>query len=253
MSILLLAALQLGPSPTLETDAPSFALPLVQSRSGPVTLGVCLGLQGRLILPFGSLEDGYVDVIGNVVFIEDHLDYNDLFDVGLGLTLEADILFRPPPPRIGGPPWEDTPAMGLYVVLERDWFGGESAEDGTGLRIEPDDWEITSVLVGFKAQGTIEGPFYGDVRVGLGWVEYPSLEADLRPNVGPGGRGELFAESGGLVMEGRMHFGGRVGPLGFLFGFGGRFLDGPDPGDDVRLDPNAMWTLELELGAELNF
>jgi hypothetical protein len=247
MTILLLAALQLGPSPTLESEPPPVALPLLQARSGPVTFGVCLGVQGRLVLPFGSLEDGYVDVIGNVVFIEDHLDYNDLFDVGLGVTLEADILFRPPPPRIGGPPWEDTPAMGIFVAFERDWFAGESAED------EPDDWEITSVIVGFKAQGTIEGPFYGDVRVGLGYVSYPSLEADLRPTVGPGGRGELFAESGGLAMEGRMHFGARVGPLGFLFGFGGRFLDGPNNGDDVRLDPNAMWTLELELGAELNF
>lgn len=247
MILALAAVLQVLP------DAEAVHFPPLQARSGDWAIGVCAGVQGRAVLPFGFVEDGFVTVVGNVVVIDDHLSYHDLFDPGLGVTLEFDILFRPPPPRPGGPPWEDTPAMGVYLAFERDRFGGDSAKDEAGVTIRPDDWDLTSVFAGFKAQGTVEGPLYGDVRVGLGWVSYPSLDADFSVQGGPSGRGELFAESDGLAFESRMHFGWRFGPLAFNFGFGGRFMIGPDAGPAMSLDPGPLWTLELELGAELNF
>lgn len=256
MLLVLLTALQglpdLENAPRFERSTGTVSLPLLQGRAGNLTFGLCAGAQGRLILPFGYVEDGFVDVVGNVVLIEDHLDYNDLLDPGVGVTLEFDILFRPPPPRPGGPPWEDTPALGIYVAFERDWFGGDEAEDGSGLRIEPDDWEITSVFGGFKAQGTVNGPLYGDLRLGFGWVQYPALEADLSFG-GNSGRGEILEESDGFAMEARMHFGWRLGPLAFTFGFGGRFMVGPDAGAQTTYDPGPLWTIEFELGAELNF
>jgi hypothetical protein len=256
MVLALLAALQVLPdaeaAPLLDRARSAVSVPLLQGRSGRWSFGVCAGAQGRLVLPFGFLEDGVVDVVGTTIVVEDELGYHDLFDPGLGLTLEVDALLRPPPPRPGGPPWEDTPAMGLYVAFERDWFGGNQAEDDAGLRIEPDDWELTSVFGGFKAQGTVNGPLFGDLRAGLGWIRYPALDAELRRPGGPAGRGELFEKSDGLAFETRMHFGGRLGPLAFSFGFGGRFRVGPDAGAAVDLDPGPLWTLELELGVELN-
>jgi hypothetical protein len=258
MVLVLLTALQalpdLDPAPSVDRARHAVSVPLLGAQSGPWTFGVSAGAQGRLVLPFGYLEDGFVDVVGNLVVVEDHLDYNDLFDPGVGLTLEFSVLFRPPPPRPGGPPWEDTPAMGIYVAFEQDWFGGDEATDDSGLRIEPDDWELTSIFAGFKAQGTVSGPLYGDLRLGLGWAKYPALDGDLTtPGGGITARGEIFEESDGFAFECRMHFGWRLGPLGFTFGFGGRFMDGPDAGASVSLETGPLWTLEFELGAELNF
>jgi hypothetical protein len=54
-------------------------------------------------------------------------------------------------------------------------------------------------------------------------------------------------------MELRMHFGWKLGPVGLLFGMGGRLLTPPDPGRQSNLDPGILFTLDFEVGAEIGF
>jgi hypothetical protein len=228
-------------------------LQVVDREVEHLRLGLTLGAQARGSLPFGSADRGTVIVSGNTITVLNRIDYFDLLHPGFGFTLEGDLMFKPPPPQPGGPPWERTPAMGGYLAFEWDWFGGSEATDSAGTSIRPDTLKLPSILVGFKAAGTVEGNFFGDVRFGMGAAHFPSLGATFQERGGPGFRGELFAETWTFAMELRMHFGWRLGPAAFVFGFGGRLMAPPRPGQNVNFDTGALFTLDLELGAEIGF
>lgn len=237
--------------PRLQFDEPF--LRVVTPQAGPPRFGMTVGAQARGSFPFGAADEGIVIISGNTITILDHLDYSDLFNPGLGFTLEVDLMSRAPPPPPGGLPWSRNPDAGGYVALEWDWFGGGQAEDEAGTTVRPDTLKITSVLVGFKAAGTVEGNFFGDARFGMGATHWPSLDGKFRPQGGPNFRTELFEETWAFAMELRMHFGWKLGPFAFVFGFGGRLIGPPEPGPTVDLDPDILWTFDLELGAEIGF
>jgi hypothetical protein len=233
----------------MDWESPRAELPLLDLQSGHWHLGLAASAQARVSIPFGTADPGVVRVNGNVITIDHRVDYLDLFNPGLGVTLEADVLSRPP----DRPAYARETALGGYVAAEWDWFGGTSADADPGIRIRPDSLELASFLVGFKAEGGIEGPLYGDFRAGLGAVHYPSLQADFAPAGFPGSRGELFAESWAFAMEVRLHFGWREGPLGVFFGFGTRILAPPARGANSPLDPGLLFLLDFEVGLELGF
>jgi hypothetical protein len=229
-------------------DETEVRVPLYATQSDGLRIGLTLGAQARVSLPFGQADDGTIIVSGNTVFIDDTVDYSDLFNVGYGFTLEADLMFRPGYPPDLEPRFRPA-AIGGFVAFEWDTFGGSSTRDETGTEIRPETLRLPSVFVGVKGAGWVYEHFVGDLRFGLGGVHYPSLKAQFQP----GGRGELFSESWELAMELRMHFGWKFGPLGLLFGMGGRLLTPPDPGRQSGLDPGIFWTIDFEVGAELGF
>lgn len=254
LSVLFAAGGEEAPLPVrLMFEEPAVSLPILGSQGEPLRLGVTAAAQIRGSLPFGSADRGTVIVGGNTITITDRLDYSDLFNPGWGFTLEADLMFRPPPPRPEGPPWERTPSVGGYVAFEWDWYGGAEATDNAGTRVRPDTMRIPSILAGFKAEGTVQGDFFGDLRFGLGAAHYSAVNGTFRPAGGLDVRGELFAETWAFALELRMHFGWRLGPFGIVFGFGGRLMGPPRPGVNASLDPDTFYTLDLELGAQLGF
>ncbi len=234
-------------------DGPAARIQMVDYQTNQFRFGMSVGLQGRAAIPLGAVDRGDTFVSGNVIVIQNRMSYLELFNPGLGFTLEADIMARPPPPVPGGPPWERTPAMGGYVAVECDWFGGDDATDDYGTHVETETLRLPQVYVGFKAQGTVQDNFFGDVRFGLGAAHYPSLMAKIRPAGGLETEREFFQDGWTFAMELRMHFGWRAGPLAFTFGFGGRLIAPPDEGSTVGIDPLAFWTLDFEAGIELGF
>src|SRR5262249_30956249 len=144
-------------------------------------------------------------------------------------------------------------AMGGYVAFEVDWFGGSSETDDAGTKVSPETLRLPQVYVGFKAAGTVEGNFFGDLRFGLGAAHYPSLMAGIQPAGQPETNREFFQDTWAFAMELRMHFGWRAGPVAFLFGLGGRLITPPKEGDTISMDPAELWTFDLEAGIEIGF
>jgi hypothetical protein len=234
-------------------EDPELRVQIVDVGPERMRLGLSLAVQGRVAIPFGAADSGTTFVSGNVIVIQNRMSYLDLFTPGLGFTVEADLMRRPPPPVPGGPPFERTPAMGGYVAFECDWFGGDSATDDFGTKVSPDTMRLPQVYVGFKAEGTVEENFFGNVNVGLGAAHYPSLMARVQPAGLPATDREFFENAWAFAMELRMHFGWRAGPAAFVFGMGGRLFSPPTAGPTISMDPRILWTLDFDLGLQLNF
>ncbi|HZE97165.1 MAG TPA: hypothetical protein VE981_09060 [Planctomycetota bacterium] len=237
----------------LSLEEPAVSLSLVSLQGEQFHFGMTAALQGRVAIPLGAADRGDTFSSGNVIVIANRMSYLELFNPGLGFTLEADLMVRPPPPVPGGPPWERTPAMGGYVALEIDWFDGGSATDDFGTKVTPETLRLPQVYVGFKAEGTVQENFFGDVRVGFGAAHYPSLMAKIRPAGLPETDREFFQDRWTFAMELRMHFGWRAGPVAIIFGLGGRLIAPPTEGDAISMDPGAFWTLDFEAGVQIGF
>jgi hypothetical protein len=107
--------------------------------------------------------------------------------------------------------------------------------------------------VGFKAEGTVQENFFGDLRLGFGAAHYPSLMAKIQPAGLPASDREYFQDTWTFAMELRMHFGWRAGPVAFIFGVGGRLIAPPKEGATISMNPLAMWTLDFEAGLMTGF
>jgi hypothetical protein len=234
-------------------EEPELRLQIVEGGPERMRFGISVAALARVAIPFGSADAGNTFVSGNVIVIHNRMSYLDLFSPGFGFTVEADFMMRPPPPVPGGPPWERTPAMGGYVAFECDWFGGDSATDDFGTRVSPDTLRLPQVYVGFKAEGTVEDNFFGNVNFGLGAAHYPSLTARIQPAGLPGTDREFFQDTVAFAMELRSHFGWRAGPAAFVFGLGGRLIAPPQAGATVSIDPRILWTFDVELGVQVGF
>jgi len=234
-------------------EEPEARIQIVEGGPERMRFGMSIAAQARVAIPFGAADAGSTFVSGNTIFIRNRMSYLDLFNPGLGFTLEADLMMRPPPPVPGGPPWERTPAMGGYAAFECDWFGGDSATDDFGTRVSPHTMRLPQVYVGFKAEGTVEGNFFGNLNFGLGAAHFPSVMARIQPAGQPGSDREFFQDTWAFAMELRSHFGWRAGPAAFVFGIGGRLIAPPTAGATVSIDPRILWTFDFELGLQLGF
>ncbi len=225
-----------------------------EGPGGDFLFRINAGAFGRGTLPLGWVEDARITRAGDVYYIEEHLRYLDLFKPGLGLSLEADAAVGPGA-YPGEPLHAQTPAMGIYAAFHMDRFGGDGARDSEGNLLRPDDLAATSVVAGFKAAGTVFERHYGELKAGIGWLRYDAVRADFRAEAGGSFEGELLEKSDSPVFELRLRYGYRLGPLAFLFGFGLRVADGPDPGRDaaVSIDPGPLFLLDIELGIQAGF
>jgi hypothetical protein len=234
-------------------DEPELRVPLAELAAGDSHIGVTFAAQGRLALPFGSADRGTILVNGNTVTILNRLDYSDIFNKGWGFTLEADVMWKPPPPQSPEPLWARRVQMGGYAAFECDWFRGSHTTDDSGTSIRPDELQLPEVFVGFKASGEVREDFFGDIRVGLGSAHFPSLKATYQPPGLPESRQELFADTWTFAMEIRFHFGWDLGFGAIVFGMGGRLITPPDRGAGSTLNPDILWTIDFELGFQVGF
>lgn len=218
-------------------------------------LALSLGVEAdaRVSLPIGVLGEDRIVTPGGTLTNSDHLLYSGLFHPGLGVALEASLLFGPDRPRGAEPRLSDNPSLGPYAAIHWDRFGGASEEDDLGTTIEPDAMEVTTIFGGVKGEGVIQGPFYGSLRVGLGAVHYESVRARFSPAASPEFSGEMISDSWTAAMEMRLHFGWRAGPLGLSFGFGFRMMGGPQDGAAMDFESGILFLLDFDIGAELRF
>ena len=98
----------------MDWESPRAEVPLLDLQSGHWHLGLAASAQARVSIPFGTADPGVVRVNGNVITIDHRVDYLDLFNPGLGVTLEADVLSRPP----DRPAYARETALGGYVAAE---------------------------------------------------------------------------------------------------------------------------------------
>ncbi len=238
---------------SMAMDQPTISFQMVGGDREYYRFGMSASLQGRVAIPLGSADRGDTFVSGNVVVITNRMSYLELFNPGLGFTVEADLMARPPPPDPNGLPWERSPAMGGYAAVEWDWFDGNSATDDAGTKVSPEPLRLPQVYVGFKAQGTVEDNFFGELRFGLGAAHFPSLMAKVQPAGFIATNREFFQEAWTFAMELRLHFGWRAGPFALTFGLGGCLIAPPESGPTISMDPATFWTLDFEIGAQVGF
>jgi hypothetical protein len=193
-----------------------------------------LAVLGRLSLP-GS---DHIDRSG-------FLTYDDLFETGYGLSVEANLLFRLDPYwRLGG-----------YLSLGWDQFGGSRSVDDFGDTVEPDRMTIYTVLVGIKSRAYFGPGFFGDAYLGLGIARYNAVDATFVLSGIPYPDQELFHASTRFALD----LGGRIGwgteHVAATLGLGLRFMDGPGRGKDVtsEIDPESMVNFILDLGIQFTF
>ena len=117
----------------------------VELQSPDESFRLSVGAFLRLSWPLGSVDDHDALLAGNVGIVPDHIRYNDLFDPGAGIGLEASLMLFHPESRERGAP--EGPSAGLYVSLQVDTFEGSPVSDGSAF-IEPGDLDMATAFIG---------------------------------------------------------------------------------------------------------
>ncbi|HLF92614.1 MAG TPA: hypothetical protein VJB14_04080 [Planctomycetota bacterium] len=231
-------ALVLAACPATAAAAQEFSMPwgtewgVARERLGRHTSG-SVALYGRASFP------------GDSDVTQDGVTYADLFDPGLGFSVEGDVLVD----------MTHDWSVGGYVSVGWDTFVGVREVDDFGDTLEPDTMELFSAIAGAKAVGTFDPHFFWEGRVGLGVVHYDAVEADFILSGTTFADQEFFRTSDRAVFE----LGGRIGMgtphVAIALGMGFRIMGGPSRGKDVTnfIDPDPLVTFMLELGVMVRF
>jgi hypothetical protein len=196
-----------------------------------------LGAWGRLTAIDGT-------VIDNFPFDAD-VEYGDLFDPGVGIRLEAGLLWTL------DPGWE----AGLLVTFGFDRFHGARAFDSAGDSLEPEDLEAVTILVGFRGIYFDPSGFWADARFLVGAVRWSDVDATFVLGGTPTSGVAFFDEVTRFALELGLRSGFQAGPLLLGLGVGFTVQGGPSRGSDVghEVDPTAVLSGYLELGIEAGF
>ena len=251
------AALQSPPSWTATAESAGNGA-VIEIQSPTEDFWISVGAFGRYSWPFGTVEDRDAVIAGNTILIPDHLRYGDLFDDGVGFSLEASLMiFRPPREQRGAngqaPP--KGPYAGLYVALQSDSYEGNRINGGGGF-IDAGDMDLYAILAGLKVTTNVDSGLFGEARLGIGVVEYDPVSARVSLSGGGEDTQELFEESRAFAAEFRCRFSARLGPVRLAGGLGFRYMGGPQEGSGslgALVDPGAFWSIDLDLGVELGF
>lgn len=167
------------------------------------------------------------------------VDYDDLFDLGLGVGLELDYLIDA---DLG---W----SFGPYVGVDAEWFSGQEESVGP-FRVDADDLVILNALVGFKGAVRVDPALRLELRVGVGLSHFFSTEGDVEggPSIDLLDASTEIAGETGLraVFEPRS-------ALTFEFGGAFRLRGSAEEGEDAPLDADSMLEYVLELGVGCRF
>src|ERR1041384_7020767 len=187
---------------------------------------------------------GRISVPGDGTVSDNGLVYSDLFNVGLGASLEGDLMTA-----VGG-----GLEIGGYASIGYDSFSGTKGTDDFGFTVDPDDMRITTGFVGGKARGHFTPFFFWEGRLGFGVVHYNSVDAIVTDSLGSS-KLQLFRstthgafEIAGLAGWGSPRFAGE-------FGFGYRFFGAPQRGKDIWdvIDTDPFDTFIIEAGFRVRF
>ncbi len=198
-------------------------------------------------LRFGMTISARVDVPGDTsVDSIDNIAYSDIFDVGYGVAVEANLL------SWLTPHW----AVGGYVAVGWDRFTGASNVDmGTGEFFSFNDQDVLTVIVGCKILQKIAPFWFWEGRMGIGLVHYGDLTFSDVTNPIPVTGLQFFKSSN----HGLFDLAGRVGVgnsrVTFDVGLDFRFMGGEARGRDVSniVDPDLFFVFALDLGLSLRF
>jgi hypothetical protein len=194
---------------------------------------------------------GSISVLGRVSFpgstnvTADGLWYSDFFDVGWGVSVEADLLsFVTPHWGIGG-----------YISAGWDEFTGQTLHFFNGDFVNVGNMDQTTVIIGGKFVQRLSPWVTWEGYMGGGMVHYAKTTWSGVDTGIPFSNEELFKP----INRGVFELGGRlgVGSRNFQieFGFGFRWMGGAARGADVSnlVDPDYFYTFILDLGLTLRF
>lgn len=192
-----------------------------------------------------------LSVLGRVSFPSstevtiDGLWYSDFFDVGWGISVEADLL------SFVTPHW----AVGGYLSVGWDTFEGNTLHFFNGDFVNVDNMDQTMVIVGGKILQRVSPFVLWEGRLGVGLVHYASTDWSGVDQGVAFSNEQLFKPINRAVFElaGRLYAGNRN--LQGDFGFGFRYMGGAARGKDVSnfVDPDVLFTFMLELGLTVRF
>jgi hypothetical protein len=223
------------PAPAAASRFPEVGFSVLQEEIAP-ELHFGLSLSLRIDVPGGGSVDS-----------DDNVAYSDIFDVGLGLALEANLMSRL------SPKWY----LGGYVSIGWDQFIGASDVDmGTGEFFSFDNQNVITAILGAKVLHHFAPAWFWEGRMGIGLVHYDQLTFSDTTNV--------FAPIDGLqffkpATHGLFDLAGRVGVGGshvtFDVGIDFRFMGGEARGRDVTnvVDPQMFFVFTFDLGLSVRF
>jgi len=210
-------------------SAQDFRFPFLQEAEEqveelPMKSGVLL--VGRLSAISGEI-DPYIPV-----------DYEDLFGVGIGASIEGRMMWEVEP---GG--W-----IGGYLSAGWDEFEGDRDTDDYGDSLESDGMEVTTLLAGFKCLYMFTPRVYCEGHLGVGVAHYGRVDGTLTT----GGVPEdvtIFDSTTTGVCDVGARFGYARRRFVAEIGFGMRFQGSPDNADfDFDSSGPAVFSLEAAIG-----
>lgn len=184
-----------------------------------------LSVLARFAVPDGDLGDG---------------DYDDVWDLGIGIGVELDYLVK------ADPAW----SFGPYAGVDVERFAGQEETVG-GARLDADDLTILNVMFGLKGAARVDPAFLLESRLGVGFSHFFSTDGEI-----DGGASiELLGASTEIAGETGLRAVFTPGSaLKLVFGGGVRLRGSAEEGEDASpLDPGSMLEYVLELGVGLRF
>jgi len=222
--------------------------------------GLGLQVQGRWSFPLGSANRdtaSFRNPGGGVAGVYDSsLAWSDLFRSGWGTSFTAEVTVVRAGTGDGGyGRAKNNFSVGGYLSFLQNHLIGDTVSDGAGNRISVEDMALESYLVGVTMYQNLGHSVYTEGRLGVGAVHYSEVNGTFNVPFpfAQNFKGTMFRDTWNLAAELRGGLGYRIGPLGFTLGMGLQFMMPPDAGGAIDLNPGALMTWDIDLGAELGF
>lgn len=194
----------------------------------------------------GSLSVyGRISFPGSSNVTADGLWYSDFFDVGYGVSVEADLV------SFTTPHW----GFGGYLSVGWDEFTGQTLHFFNGDFANVGNMDQISVVLGGKMVQRLSPWVTWEGYMGAGLVHYDHTTWSGVDTGMPFTNEELFKP----INRGLFEIGGRLGVGNRTFqvdlGFGFRWMGGAARGKDVSnvVDPEVFYTFLIDLGLTANF
>ena len=189
-----------------------------------------ISIQGRLSVPLGTLKVSGIDE-----------NYVDAFNGGLGVQGEGSLLFPL------GRKWH----IGPYLALGWDSYGG-TTDRVSGDKLRPEELELMTFLVGPRALLQMGRHTQMDLHMAFGPAHYSKVDGTFTPGGGVPQEGVVLKSSTRLAFDLGIRFNAVSDTAFFDVGFDFR-TQGEPAGGNLPVNPGALFSFGLELGAGVHF